>query len=227
MAVSAISRVPLFARLSKDDLEALAEKAQRRRFRSGQVIFHKDDPGTHFYLILEGKVRISLPSPQGDEITLAILGPGELFGEFSLLDGEPRSATATAAEDVWALSVSQHDFMSWLRSRPSAAVALLRVMSRRLRRSDELLGDASFLNVPGRLAKKLLELTELYGRETPRGYPIEIRLTQEELGSTIGVTRESVNKYLRYFSSKGWVRLKKGRITVLNESALREQVYWP
>ena len=217
MAVSAISRVPLFARLSKDDLEALAEKAQRRRFRSGQVIFHKDDPGTHFYLILEGKVRISLPSPQGDEITLAILGPGELFGEFSLLDGEPRSATATAAEDVWALSVSQHDFMSWLRSRPSAAVALLRVMSRRLRRSDE----------PGRLAKKLLELTELYGRETPRGYPIEIRLTQEELGSTIGVTRESVNKYLRYFSSKGWVRLKKGRITVLNESALREQVYWP
>jgi CRP/FNR family transcriptional regulator/CRP/FNR family cyclic AMP-dependent transcriptional regulator len=225
MAIRAISQVPLFSQLSKDDLEALAEKAQRRRFRSGQVVFYKDDAGTHFYVIMEGKVRIALPSPQGEEITLAILGPGDLFGEFSLLDGGPRSATAVAAEDVWALSVSQRDFLSWLAGRPSAAIALLRVLSRRLRRSDELLGDASFLNVPGRLAKKLLELSELYGRETPRGRPVEIRLTQEELGSTIGVTRESVNKYLRYFSSKGWVGLRKARIIILDGNALQEQVY--
>ena len=225
MAIRAISQVPLFSQLSKEDLEALAEKAQPRRFRSGQVIFYKDDTGTQFYVIMEGKVRIALPSPQGEEITLAILGTGELFGEFSLLDGGPRSATAVAAEDVWALTVSQRDFVSWLDGRPSAAIALLRVLSRRLRRSDELLGDASFLNVPGRLAKKLLELAELYGRETPPGRPVEIRLTQEEIGSTIGVTRESVNKYLRYFSSKGWVSLKKGRITILDERALRDQSY--
>jgi CRP/FNR family cyclic AMP-dependent transcriptional regulator len=225
MAIRAISQVPLFSQLSQDDLEALAEKAQRRRFRSGQVVFYKDDAGTQFYVIMEGKVRIALPSPQGEEITLAILGPGDLFGEFSLLDGGPRSATAVAAEDVWALSVSQRDFLSWLAGRPSAAIALLRVLSRRLRRSDELLGDASFLNVPGRLAKKLLELAQLYGRETPRGRPIEIRLTQEGLASTIGVTRESVNKYLRYFRSKGWVDLRKGRIIILDRNALLEQVY--
>lgn len=225
MALRAISQIPLFSQLPKGDLEALAESARPRRFRRGEVIFYKDDPGEQFYVVIEGKVRIALPSPQGDEITLAILGSGELFGEFSLLDGGPRSATAVAAEDVLALTVSQQDFSSWIKGRPSAAIALLRVLSRRLRRSDELLGDVAFLNIPGRLAKKLLELAEVYGRETPRSGPVEIRLTQEGLASMLGVTRESVNKYLRYFNSKRWVSLKKGRIIILDRNALLEQAY--
>lgn len=225
MAVSTISQVPLFSRLSREDLEALAAEAHERRYRRGEVIFHKDDPGDQFHVITAGKVRIVLFSPEGEEVTLAILGPGELFGELTLLDGGPRSATAVASEECHTLVIERDGFVSWLSTRPAAGIALLRVLSRRLRRSDELLGDVAFLNVPGRLAKKLVQLNHLYRRETAAGQPVEVRLTQEELASTIGVTRESANKYLRYFSSKGWVTLKKGRIVVLDPAALEQQVY--
>jgi CRP/FNR family transcriptional regulator/CRP/FNR family cyclic AMP-dependent transcriptional regulator len=225
VTVSLIAKVPVFSQLSPEDLEALALQARERRYQRGEVIFHKDDPGVTFHIIAEGKVRIVLPSPEGEEVTLAILGPGEFFGEFSLLDGEPRSAMAIAGEDTRTVVVNREDFLSWLSARPAAAVALLAVLSRRLRRSDELLGDVAFLNVPGRLAKKLVQLSQLYRRETPEGEPVQVRLTQEELASTIGVTRESANKYLRYFSSKGWVALQKGRITILDPDALQEQIY--
>lgn len=225
MTVPIIAQVPVFSQIPRGDLEALAGAARERRYRRGDVIFHKDDPGTHFHVIAEGKVRIALFSPAGEDITIAILGPGEILGEFSVLDGEPRSATAIAAEDARTLMIGREDFLSWLSASPAAAILLLRVLSRRLRRSDELLGDVAFLNVPGRLAKKLLELAQLYRRETPPGQPVQVRLTQEELASTIGVTRESVNKYLRYFSSKGWVTLKKGRIIVLDPQALEQQSY--
>ncbi len=225
MTVALIAQVPVFSQLPAEDVEALALQARERRYRRGEVIFRKDDPGTTFHIITEGKVRIVLPSPEGEEVTVAILGSGEFFGEFSLLDGEPRSATAIAGEDTRTVVVNREGFLSWLSDRPAVAIALLAVLSRRLRRSDELLGDVAFLNVPGRLAKKLVQLSQLYRRETPQGQPVQVRLTQEELASTIGVTRESVNKYLRYFSSKGWVTLGKGRISILDPDALQEQIY--
>jgi len=222
MTVRAISQTPMLSRIAKRDLEALAATAHERLYRRGEVIFHKDDPGNQFHVITEGKVRIVLPSPDGEEVTLAILGPGEIFGELSLLDGEPRSATAIAGEDARTVVINREDFSAWLATRPAAAITLLETLSRRLRRSDDLLADVAFLNVSGRLAKKLVELARLYGRDGPPG---QVRLTQEELASTIGVTRESVNKHLHYFSSRGWVAVSKGRITIRDAHALEEQAY--
>lgn len=225
MTVPAISQTPMLSRIAKRDLEALAAAAHERHYRRGEVIFHQDDPGNQFHVITEGKVRIVLPSPDGEEVTLAILGPSEIFGELSLLDGEPRSATAIAGEDVRTVVINREDFLAWLATRPAAAITLLETLSRRLRRSDDLLADVAFLNVPGRLAKKLVELARLYGRDGPPGQPVQVRLTQEELASTIGVTRESVNKHLHYFSSRGWVAVSKGRITIRDPHALEEQAH--
>lgn len=225
MTVPTMSRTPMLSRIAKRDLEALAAAAHERHYRHGEVIFRKDDPGDQFHVIMEGKVRIVLPSPDGEEVTLAILGPSEIFGELSLLDGEPRSATAIAGEDARTVVIKREDFSAWLATRPAAAITLLETLSRRLRRSDDLLADVAFLNVPGRLAKKLVDLARLYGRDGPPGQPVQVRLTQGELASTIGVTRESVNKHLRYFSSQGWVAVSKGRITIRDAHALEEQAY--
>lgn len=225
MTVSLISQVPIFARLSPADLEALAAHARERRYRRGETIFRQDDPGDCLHVVRDGRIRIILPSEDGDEVTIAVLGRGDFFGELALLDGGARSASAVAAEDTQTVVIGRKDFLSWLAERPAAAAALLSLLSRRLRRSDELLGDVAFLNLPARLAKKLVQLSELYGRGTAHAEPVEVRLTQEELATTIGATRESVNKYLKYFKSKGWVTVQKGRIAILDRKALQDQVY--
>ena len=183
MTVHLISQVPIFARLSPADLEALAVHAHERRYRRGEAVFRKDDPGDSLHVVRDGRIRIILPSENGDEVTIAVLGRGDFFGELALLDGGARSASAVAAEDTQTVVIGREDFLSWLAERPAAAAALLALLSRRLRRSDELLGDVAFLNLPARLAKELVQLSELYGRGTAPAEPVEVRLTQEELAT--------------------------------------------
>jgi CRP/FNR family cyclic AMP-dependent transcriptional regulator len=211
--------------LAPADLEALATRAREHRYRRGEAVFRKGDPGDSLHVVRDGRIRIVLPSEDGEEVTIAVLGRGEFFGELALLDRGVRSASAVALEDARTVVIARDDFLSWLAERPAAVAALLSLLSRRLRRADELLGDVSFLNVPSRLAKKLVELAEQYGRGAPLGEPVEVRLTQEELASTIGATRESVNKCLKYFKSNGWVAMQKGRIAILDRKALQDQVY--
>jgi len=140
MTVPLISQVPIFARLSPADLEALAAHARERRYRRGEAVFRQDDPGDCLHVVRDGRIRIILPSEDGDEVTIAVLGRGDFFGELALLDGGARSASAVAAEDTQTVVIGREDFLSWLAERPVAAAALLALLSRRLRRSDELLG---------------------------------------------------------------------------------------
>ena len=160
-----LKQVPLFAGLADEDIRELMAVARKRTFRSGEVIFHRDDPGQVLYVIKEGKVKISLVSPEGQEIVLAVLGKGECFGEFTILDELPRSADAITLEKVECYTLQRSDFHNAIAKNPKIAIQVLQVLTKRLRINDQMVEDLIFLDVYGRVAKKLLELAETHGEK--------------------------------------------------------------
>lgn len=222
---AALSRVPLFATLSAGQLAELARVARRHRYASDQTIFYQGDLGDTFYVILSGQVKVSVTSPEGQEAILVVLDAGEGFGEFALLDDQPRSATIEATQNTEVLVLRKDDFRRLLRQMPDIAIGLLRVLTKRLRDTDQLVQDAAFLDVGDRLAKKLLGLMESHGKPAPRGAVVlTLQLTQSELASMIGATRESVNKQLGAFRDQGIVAVDRQRITILRPERLRARV---
>lgn len=219
-----LRHVPLFAPLGPEHLAQIEAITQRRRFRRGDVIFHLGDSGATLYVLLAGKVRIYAPSEDGSEVTLCILRPSEFFGELSLLDGLPRSASAQAIEECESLVVSRDDFLRVLRQHPDVSIAVLSVLSQRLRRTDELVEDAAFLDVPARLAKRLLELMHAHGEPTPRGVRIRLRLTHAELAAMVGATRESITKAMKRFIRAGALAVSGHQVVVCEPEVLRRRV---
>jgi len=219
-----LERVPFVAVLGASEREALAAAAKRRRFRRDEAIFDKDDPGESLFIIDEGSIRIYLPSPQGADLTLAMLGPGDFFGDMALLDGRPRSASAAALEETEAVVLDRADFTAVIRSRPEAAMAVLAAVAGRLRETNEMAGDLAFLDVAGRLAKKLLELAAAHGVQRPGGILLDLRLTQEELANMVGVTRESVNRNLARLRREGVISGQGRRMVIRDAEALRRRV---
>src|SRR5207302_6052781 len=220
-----LKQVPLFADLADEDLRELIAVAKRRIFRSGEVIFHRDDPGQVLYVIKEGKVKISLISPEGQEISLVVFGKGECFGEFAILDGLPRSADAVALERVECYTLQRSDFHKAIMKNPKIAIQVLESLSKRLRNTDQMVENLIFLDVYGRVAKKLLELAETHGVKVENGTRIEVRLTQQELASMVGASRESVNKVMGYFTDKGYISTDKHRITLHRINELKRRIY--
>jgi CRP/FNR family cyclic AMP-dependent transcriptional regulator len=212
-----LASVPTLRGLPRDDLLDLAASARRRSYAQGQVIFHRDDPGSSLHIIEKGEVRVILPSPEGEEMTLALLGPGDFFGELCLLDGGLRSATTVAVNATETLMVERQRFVQWLQLRPAAAIAILAAVARRLRAADELVGELAFLDAHCRLARKLLDLAG----PTLEGDQVELHLSQDELASMVGVTRESVNKHLRLLKKRGAVDVYRRRIVVRSVDYLR------
>ena len=222
---SYLKQVSLFANLADEDIHELMTAAKRRAFRSGEVIFHRDDPGQVLYMIKEGKVKICIISPDGQEISLAVFGKGECFGEFALLDGLPRSADAIALEKVECYTLQRSDFHNAIMKNPKIAIQVLEALTRRLRNTDNMVEDLIFLDVYGRVAKKLLELADAHGVKTDDGVRIEVRLTQQELASMVGASRESVNKVMGYFSEKDFISTDKHRITLHRIADLKRRIY--
>jgi len=209
-----LGQIPILASLADDDRRLLAEKMGRQSFRKGMALFRRGEEGNALYIIVRGRIRIFASNRRGSEITLALLGPGEFFGEMALLDGQPRSANAEAAEDT-ELQVLQRDpFFSFLMHKESALRAILCALSRRLRRTDDLLTETCFLHISHRLARKLVELSETVAAEEGPSDSYNIRATQQELAGMIGATRESVNKELKALRRKGLVQTSRNRITV-------------
>jgi CRP/FNR family cyclic AMP-dependent transcriptional regulator len=209
--------LPLLARLPEADIAALAARGRTRDYPAGGAIFREGEPGDSLHVVISGLIRVSVGAGSGDEATVAHVGPGDCVGELALLDGRPRSATATAVEPTRTLVVDRRTFVAWLSERPAAALALLETISLRLRRTDEALADFCFLDLPHRLAKRLLELHGVSnGSRSPR-----IRITQAALASMLVVSRESVNKQLNRFARDGWVTLGRGSITIRDAHALR------
>jgi CRP-like cAMP-binding protein len=219
-----LERVPFVAALGVSEREALAAASKRRRFKRDEAIFDKDDAGESLFIIDEGSVRIYLPSPQGADLTLAMLGPGDFFGDMALLDGRPRSASAAALRETETVALDRADFTAVIRSRPEAAMAVLAAVAGRLRETNEMAGDLAFLDVGGRLAKKLLELAAAHGVQRPGGILLDLRLTQEELANMVGVTRESVNRNLALLRREGVIGGQGRRFVIRDAEALRRRV---
>lgn len=213
--------LPLFAGMTAEDRGELSLKAHLKHYEAGEVIFEKDDPGLTLHVIISGMVKIVLPSEAGDEAILALLLPGEFFGELSLFDGQPRSASAVAMEDTQTVVLYRDDFISFINSHPSVAMSLLAVLSQRLRRTDELVSDCIFLDIPARVAKKLLDLGENFGRNVAGGVEIDLRLPQQEIASMVGTTRESVNRSLAFLERVGALKMERQKITIVDMVRLR------
>jgi CRP-like cAMP-binding protein len=222
-----LAQVGLFADLSPAELVGLATLMRPRRYAKDEVIYLRGDPGTAFYVIASGKVKIALTSPEGKELILRRYGPGGFHGELALLDDEPRSADAIATESSVLLVLQRDAFRQFLAEHPDVATKLLAAVSQYLRRNAELIQDATFLDVPARLARILLELAGQPGAtELPEpGAIIPDRMKQGELAALVGATRESVNKWLGSFERQGLISYDKGHITLLRPSGLKQRIY--
>ncbi len=221
---SVLTRVPLLADLPTEELDALAARLKPLRHAKGDVIFRRGDPGSSLYIIEAGLVNITLSSRAGQQMILARMGSGDLFGEMALLDGEPRSANAIAAEPCQFLLLERDDFISFLEARPKIAIRMLIILGRRLRQGDEIVQDAAFLDVPARLARIILQLADTAGQPSEDGIVIG-PLAQTELGGMVGARRETVNKWMKFYERRGLIRSERGRITVLKPDGLRKRIY--
>lgn len=219
-----LERVPFFAALNSDELEHLSESVRRRRYARNEVIFHRDDPGDSLMIIRSGVVKIALNSEDGKEVILTLLSEGDYFGDFALLDGEPRSADAVALEATDVLSLPREVFIGFLRSHPDASLALMAALSRQLRRLTDTVHDTSFLDVPARLARVLINLVDEVPDGTD-GAPRTRRLTQNDLAALVGATRESVNKWLGFFERRGAIARQRGYVVVLDKKELERRAH--
>jgi CRP-like cAMP-binding protein len=219
-AAGYIREVPWLARLSEDDLQALARMGHYRTFERGEAIVTEGDTDSSLYVIIDGDVRVTVLSPAGDEALLARIGPGRPVGEFSLLDGQPRSATATAERRTRTFVVDRPAFLEWLEERPRAAAALLETLSLRIRKADQALSDMFFFELKERLARHLLQLADEIEQPGGNGQ-VRLRITQSEMAMALGVTREAVNKQLARFARAGYIQTGRGSVTIISIEGLR------
>lgn len=222
--IDLLASVPLFTSLKISLLEDLISKTRIRNYRRSEVIFHKDDPGSTLYIIKSGQVKIETRSPEGEEVILAILKNGDFFGELSLLDGKPRSASAISMESTTALTLNKTDLMESIFNYPELAGNILASLSERLRQTDLLFEDAVFLDLPARLARRLVQLADKYGVQTKNGIEIDIRLTQQDLANSVGASRVAVNKLLGVFQDKTWIEFDKHRIILKRPNDLNRLI---
>ena len=218
-----LRQAPLFSALDDEAATALRASMAETRLRRGEVLFHEGDAGDKLYIVLDGKVKLGRTSSDGRENLLAILGPGQMFGELSLFDPGPRSATVTAVTDVTFETLSHDELLRWLSGRPDVARALLAQLAARLRKANDVVADLVFSDVPGRVAKALLDLSQRFGRTADDGVHVHHDLTQEELAQLVGASRETVNKALADFVQRGWLRLEPRSVVLLDVERLRRR----
>jgi CRP/FNR family transcriptional regulator/CRP/FNR family cyclic AMP-dependent transcriptional regulator len=223
--VALLKQVSLFEGLSDDQLQILSASLGRQVYRQGMVIFHKDSPGDSLYIIESGKVRIFVLSEAGQEISVNVYGPGEVFGELSVLDGLPRSAGTVALEQTVVHTLHRQDLMRHLNANPQMAWSIIQVLTARLRYTTAYAESLSFLDIYGRVASKLLELADRYGVDGD-GIEIDLRLTQAELAAWVSASRESVNKVLGTFRAQGLVEIRGQKIVILDQPGLHRRILY-
>lgn len=217
-----LAEIPLFEELSESELEIVGQRVRERRYKENDTIFHRHDPGIALYIISSGKVKIHTDTADGGECIIAILNEGEFFGELAVIDGDERSANATTMEPSDLLMLTRDDLHGILERYPRISLRLLSTLSGRLRRTTEAYLAYSSLDVNGRLALQLIRLAEQHGIMTGNGIRIDLHLTQTDLGSLVGASRESINKVLGNFRRQGFVSLdERGQITIHKQEALQ------
>ena len=218
-----IRQAPLFSGLDDEASYALRESMVAVKLSKGQVLFKAGQEGDRLYVIVDGKIKLGTTSNDGRENLLSILGPGEMFGELSLFDPEPRTSTATAVTDARLVSLAHDAVIGLVTSNPQTSLELLRRLAQRLRKSNEVLADLVFADVPGRVAKAIMELGVRFGVQKDDGLHVNHDLTQEELAQLVGASRETVNKALADFAARGWVKLEPRAVLVTDIERLSKR----
>ena len=217
-----LRKVAIFSQIDASKLEPLATKLRRRTFQRGEVIFHQGDPGDRLHFVAEGMVKISIISQDGRENDIALLSAGDCFGEMSILNGGMRSATAVAAEPTETMTLAGEEFVAFLYEHSEVALQIIALLVRRLRAMDEMIGDMVFLDVPTRVAKKLVELAHTYqDNRDPLGQ-LTIPLGQEDLSRQVGSSRETVSRALTTYRRMGLLTTSHRRITITNMKGLEQ-----
>jgi CRP/FNR family transcriptional regulator, cyclic AMP receptor protein len=223
---AALAHSALFEGLDPTELDGIARAMHRRRYRRHEVIFHEGDPGDALHLVVEGQVKITRESAEGGEAIVAILSPGDTFGELVLLDGAPRSATAIAVDATETLALLRRSFVALIDGPSPFRWRVLSGIARRIRRVTDQLAEVHFLDLSGRLALQLSRLAE----ESAPGQraDIELRgtLTQSDLAAMVGGTRQRVNQILSDFTEEGLIRHDDGRLVIRDLARLRERASW-
>jgi CRP/FNR family cyclic AMP-dependent transcriptional regulator len=213
-----LATIPLFSGLQRDELQKFADLTRERSYPKGSVILFQDDPGDSLFVLRSGRVKVVLIGEDGREVILGVLEPGAHFGELALIDDQPRSAHVIAMEDANLLILRREDFRRRVEANPSVGWALLTELSRRLRRADVKIGGLVLLDVPGRIARLLLDLADETGSAT-----IEKPLTHQTIAQMIGASRETVSRAMKEFQDSGLIRVERRKIAVGNREALEKR----
>jgi CRP-like cAMP-binding protein len=214
--------IPLFQGMSDRELDMLLALTTTKKLKKRAYLCRKGDPGNALFAVLEGRLKATGEGRDGKEMVFSVMDPGEVIGEIALLDQEPRSATVQAVEDVTLLTLHRRDLLPFLERNPKAAIKLAAVLAKRIRNLTELAEDTVFLGLPSRLAKKLLSLADRYGKPTPEGLKIDLKLPQHELGELVGTSRESINKTLRQWGEENLVSFASGYLTIKDRDRLQD-----
>jgi CRP/FNR family transcriptional regulator, cyclic AMP receptor protein len=206
--------VPIFSELTEADFSSLAKVANRRRYPKDAVVFFENEQGDFFFMILEGRIKVTILGDDGREVILTLLGSGDFFGEMALLDNEPRSATAIAVEDTELLSLHRNDFQSVLTDNRSITMGLIKVLTGRLRRANHQISTLALLDVYGRVARVIVDMAREEGRRLKDGRIAFRRATHQEIANRIGTTRETVTRMLKDLERQGMIHIEGREIIV-------------
>jgi CRP/FNR family transcriptional regulator, cyclic AMP receptor protein len=212
----------LFQGVEPSGVSAVTKQLHQVDFPRGHTLFVEGQPGDRLYIIVSGKVKIGRSSPDGRENLLTIMGPSDMFGELSILDPGPRTSSATTITDLCAVSIDREALCAWMVERPEIIERLLRVVARRLRRTNDNVADLIFTDVPGRVAKQLLQLAQRFGTQEDGALRVTHDLTQAEIAQLVGASRETVNKVLGDFAHRGWITLEGKSVLISNSERLRQ-----
>jgi CRP-like cAMP-binding protein len=217
-ALSVLRQHPLFCDLDPEALEQLCRYAKHSSLKRGATIFSKGDPGNCLIAVISGTIKICVSSADGRTAILNLIGPGETFGEIALLDGLARTADAVANSPCEIFSIDRREFIPFVRSQPTLAMKLIDLLCARIRWTSDQVEQVILQDLPGRLASALIRLTDK-NKLSPGGRSIAV--TQQEISEMVGMTRESINKQLRAWAARNWVRLEHGAIVVLKLEPLQ------
>jgi CRP/FNR family transcriptional regulator, cyclic AMP receptor protein len=216
--LSVLRKHPIFSDLDAEALDQLCRYGKHSTLKRGATIVSKGDPGNSMFAVISGTVKISITSADGRSAILNLIGPGEIFGEVAVLDGQARTADATANTSCEIFIIDRREFIPFVKSQPALAMKFIELLCTRLRWTSDQVEQVILQNLPGRLASALLRLTEKY-KLAPGGRTIAV--TQQEISEMVGMTRESINKQLRVWADRKWVRLEHGAIVVLDAEPLQ------
>ena len=215
-----LARAGIFQGVDPEAVADLISDMESVRYPRGTTIFEEGDPGDRLYIITAGKIKLARHAPDGRENLLSVMGASDMFGELSIFDPGPRTSSAVCVTDVQAATMTSEMLRKWVDDYPSISQQLLRVLARRLRRTNSNLADLIFTDVPGRVAKALLQLARQFGSQESGLLRVTHDLTQEEIAQLVGASRETVNKALADFAHRGWLRLEGKSVLILEPERL-------